>query len=188
MTVARSTANQTNTSADILLIGRILGAHGLTGEVKVFPLTDDIQRFKQLEDCLLLSENQKDRVPARAAGARFLNTQVLLHLQGFEDRTAAETLKGRYLAVTRDKAVKLPPDTWFICDLIGCEVYDSNHGHIGRLADVMPNAAHDVYLIQAPGLKDLLFPALKTILHRVDLEGRRIDVVLPDGLYEIYRT
>jgi len=126
-------------------------------------------------------------VPAQAEGARFSGDQVLLKLKGISDRTAAEQLKGRLLSVTREHAVALPPDTWFICDLLGCDVHDQSHGYLGQLKDVQAGPAQDVYVVAKPGQKDVLFPARKTILKHVDLELRRIDVDLPDGLYEIYR-
>lgn len=172
---------------DILHIGRILGAHGLQGELKVLPLTDDPKRFLELGDCLLVSADEHKREPAKAAGARFFNDQVLLRLKGVADRTAAEQLKGRFISVTREHAVALPPDTWFICDLVGCDVHDLEHGYLGQLKDIQSSSAQDVYVVEKKGQKDVLFPALKTILRNVDLELRRIDVVLPEGLYEIYR-
>lgn len=172
---------------DILHIGRIIGAHGLQGEVKVLPLTDDAKRFLDLDECLIVTPDEKNRVPALAAGARFFNDLVILRLKGVNDRNQAEALKGKLISVDRKHAVVLPPDTWFICDLLGCEVFDDAHGLLGCLADIQPNAAQDVYVIRQPGQKDLLFPALKSILRKVDLDNRRIDVHLPDGLFEIYR-
>ncbi len=178
---------QTTPLRDILHIGRITGAHGLQGELKIHPLTDDPKRFTDLKDCLIVSDDEKERVPAKAAGARFFNDQVLLRLEGVTDRTAAEHLKGRLISVTREHAVALPPDTWFICDLLGCEVFDRRHGLLGQLKDIQSGTAQDVYVVAQAGQKDLLFPARKTILRMVDLEARRIEVDLPDGLFEIYR-
>lgn len=172
---------------DILHIGKITGAHGLHGELRVWPLTDDPARFRDLRECLLVSADEKNRVPALATGARFFNDGVLLKLEGVNDRTAAEALRGQLISVRREQAVVLPPDTWFICDLLGCQVYDQEHGHLGELADVLQTAAHDVYTVRLAGSRDLLFPALKTILTKVDLVARRIDVLLPEGLYEVYR-
>ena len=179
--------SQTTPLRDILHIGRIIGAHGLSGELKILPLTNDPKRFLTLDDCLITSDDEKERVPAHAQGARFSGDQVLLKLQGISDRTAAEQLKGRLLSVTREHAVALPPDTWFICDLLGCEVHDQDHGYLGQLKDVQTGPAQDVYVVAKAKEKDLLFPARKTILKHVDLELRRIDVELPAGLYEIYR-
>ncbi len=187
MTVARKTSDTSESLSEILHIGRILGAHGLQGELKILPLSDDLMRFKELKDCLIVSADEKERVPAIAAGARFSNTVVLLRLQGVVDRNSADALKGKTLSVSREHAVKLPPDTWFVCDLLGCEVYDHTRGLLGVVSDVLATAAHDVYTVQLKGQKDLLFPALKMIIQKVDIAIKRIDVVLPDGLFEIYR-
>lgn len=170
-----------------LHIGRIIGAHGLSGELKVWPLTDDLSRFARLRECLIETPDEKNAQPAQAAGARLTREHVLLRLQGISDRTAAETLKGHWISVTREHAITLPPDTWFVCDLIGCQVFDTEHGYLGHLTDVLPTAAHDVYTVSLPPAKDLLFPALKTILLSVDVIAKHIDVKLPNGLYEIYR-
>jgi 16S rRNA processing protein RimM len=172
---------------DILHIGKITGAHGLNGEIKVFALTDDPARFSDLHECLLVTSDEKSRVPATATGARFFHDTVLLKLKGIDDRSAAEKLRGLLISVTRDQAVALPPDTWFICDLIGSQVYDQEHGLLGELVDVLQTTAHDVYTVRLPGARDLLFPVLKSVLRQVDLAAHRIDVQLPAGLYEIYR-
>ncbi|MDD2533642.1 MAG: ribosome maturation factor RimM [Eubacteriales bacterium] len=183
-----TTAKPTNSQArDILHIGVITGAHGLQGELKIMALTDDLNRFNVLNDCLIVSSDEKERVPAQAVGARFFNTQVILRIKGVHDRTTAELLKGKLISVTRENAVVLPPETWFVCDLLGCAIYDEAHGLLGVLTDIQPNAAQDVYVVTQPKQKDLLFPAIKSILRHVDIIAKRIDVVLPDGLYEIYR-
>lgn len=172
---------------EILHIGRIGAPHGLRGEVKVQPLTDDPSRFNELDECFIVSENEKNRTPARAQGVRFLNDQVLLKFAGFDDRDAAIKIRGYYVSVDRAHAVVLPEDTWFICDLLGCEVYDEIHGSLGFLKDVIQNSAHDVYLVRKSGQADILIPVLKTVVKEVDIDNRRIEVVLPDGLFEIYR-
>jgi 16S rRNA processing protein RimM len=71
--------------------------------------------------------------------------------------------------------------------LLGCEVYDEIHGSLGFLKDVIQNSAHDVYLVRKSGQADILIPVLKTVVKEVDIDNRRIEVVLPDGLFEIYR-
>lgn len=172
---------------DILHIGRIGAPHGLRGEIKVQPMTDDINRFKQLKDCFIVTDDEKDRIPAVCEGVRFLNEQVLLKLKNYEDRDQAAVLRGRLISVDREHAVNLPANTWFICDLIGCEVYAEDTGYLGRLVDVIQQSAHDVYLVRDKSKPDILIPVLKTVVRKVDIEGARIDVKLPDGLYEIYR-
>lgn len=171
----------------ILLTGKIGRAHGLQGEVKVQALTSDPDRFYDLKDCLLVSPDEKMTKEARIAAVRMSADQILVRLEGCFSREDAEKLNGWYLAVSRENAVKLPADTWFICDLTGCAVFDENAGYIGDLAEVIQNSSQDVYVVRLSGQDDLLFPALKSIIRKVDIDGRRIDVVLPDGLYEIYR-
>ena len=172
---------------DILHVGRIVGAHGLKGEVKVLPYTDDPARFKMLNECLLVSEDEKNRTPAQAEGARFFQDLILLKLRGIDDRTAAENLRGLLISVEREHAVPLEPDTWYICDLIGCQVYDQQHGLLGELKDVLQHGSSDIYLVTQPNQPDLLIPVLKSVLKKVDLDQRRVDVTLPEGLFEIYR-
>ncbi|MGI6333560.1 MAG: ribosome maturation factor RimM [Saccharofermentanales bacterium] len=171
----------------ILIIGRIGRAHALLGEFRVNPLTSDINRFIGMQDCLLLSPDEQHHQPVHVISARIVANQVYVRLKGFENRELAESLRGRLLAVHREQAIKLPPDTWFICDLIGCDVFDTSRGHLGVLTEVTQNLAQDVYTITLKGEPDILLPAKKDFIRKVDLESRRIDVSLPDGLYEVYR-
>jgi len=170
---------------DLLQIGRIVGTHGIKGEVSVYPLTDDPRRFSILDDCFLVTENNKAKTSAKAMGAKYSNNKVILKLDGIEDRDAALALKGRFIAVTRDKAVKLAPNSYFICDLVGCAVIDDESGELGTLADVLQTGASDVYVVKREKNKDLLIPAIKEVIKEVDLPSRTIWVHLLDGLLDL---
>lgn len=170
-----------------LVIGKLGRAHGLHGEIKVQALTSDPDRFYDLENCLMMTADERNITDINIDFARVSADLVLLKIQGIDTREQAEKLTGQLLAVKREQAVELPPDTWFICDLVGCDVYDEQNGFLGQLSDVMQNVAQDVYVVKLTGQDDLLFPALKTILTQVDVVGRRIDVRLPAGLFEVYR-
>ena len=172
---------------DILHIGRIGAPHGLHGEIKVNPWTDNNDRFRDLKDCLIVSDDEKIRTHATVEGVRFLNKQIVLKIRGYDDRTAAESLKNKLLSVKRENAIKLPADTWFIADLTGCEVIDEKLGLLGILTDVIQNSAHDVYVVRQKGFNDILIPVLKSIVMNVDLDQRKIGVSMPEGLFEIYR-
>ena len=121
--------NESKTLRDILHIGRIIGAHGLKGELKILPLTDAPKRFLSLEDCLLVSDDETERVPAHAEGARFFNDQVLLTLKGVSDRTAAEKLKGYLVSVTRAaRSLTVVTAIWAssrISSLVRCRMFMS---------------------------------------------------------------
>ncbi|MDW7658068.1 MAG: ribosome maturation factor RimM [Bacillota bacterium] len=171
-----------------LVVGKISAPHGLQGAVRVQPLTDDPDRFQELKVCLLLAADEKVLGNVKIQSVRVQNGRsVLVQFQEYPDRTAAESLRGCLLAVERSQAVKLPADRWFVCDLIGCAVHDDQEGFLGILSDILQHSAQDVYVVHKPDEPDLLFPALKLILRKVDITGRRIDVHLPDGLFEVYR-
>jgi 16S rRNA processing protein RimM len=165
-----------------LQIGRILGPHGIQGELKVYPLTDDPTRFDRLKACLLEGAPGSPPSACRLVGVRHQQGIVLLRLAGVEDRDAAEKLKGRHLLVERKDAVKLPPDAYFICDLVGCRVETVDGEDLGILEEVLATGSNDVYLVKRPDTKDLLVPALKTVVRSVDIAGRLVRVALPDGM------
>jgi 16S rRNA processing protein RimM len=165
-----------------LQIGRILGPHGIRGELRVYPLTDDPTRFDRLKTCLLEGAPGSPPSVCRCVGARNQQGLVLLRLEGVDDRDAAEKLKGRHLLVDRKDAVKLPENAYFICDLVGCRVETLDGEDLGTLEEVLATGSNDVYLVRRPDTRDLLIPALKTVVRSVDIAGRLVRVVLPDGL------
>ena len=171
---------------DLLQIGRIVGVHGVQGELTVYPLTDDPKRFSILKDCFLVTEGKAALINAQAVHARYTNDRVILQLAGIEDRDQALALKGKFIAVTRDQAVKLAPDTYFICDLIGCSVTDDESGELGTLADVLQTGgANDIYVVKRENQKDLLIPAIKGVVNEIDIQARTIRVHLLDGLLDL---
>ena len=171
-----------------LIVGRITAAHGIGGAVRVQSLTDDPDRFAALRTCWLLDEKEQPERSLHILSARTQKANlVLLQFDGVSDRDAALALRGRLLAVDRADAVKLPADHWFVCDLIGCDVFDEKEGALGVVHEVLQHTAQDVFVIRKAGQPDLLFPAIKSILRHVDLASRRIEVCLPDGLFDLYR-
>lgn len=156
--------------------------------MRVQALTDDPNRFHDLKACLLLAADEKMLGHVTIQAVRPQNNgMVIVQFREHPDRTAAEALRGCLLAVERSQAVRLPADRWFVCDLIGCAVHDDREGCLGTLSDILQHTAQDVYVVRQSGAPDLLFPALKQILRKVDIAGRRIDIHLPDGLFEVYR-
>ncbi len=170
---------------DLLQIGRITGSHGVRGEVSIYSLTDDPRRFSVLKDCFLVTEDFSLKVPMKASHARIAAGKVLLKLEGVDDRDAADALKGRYLAVTRENAVQLKPDTYFICDLIGCAVVDEEGARLGVIADVLQNGATDIYVVKRENAKDLLLPAIREVVREVDVASGIVRVRLLEGLLDL---
>ena len=159
-------------------IGHISNTHGLKGEMKVRPFTEDKKRYEELKKILI---NIKDEYKEyEIESVRYQKDVVLLKLKGVESIEEAERLKGRYIKIPRELAKETDEDEFFIADLIGCEVYQDEL--LGVVDDVFTAGASDVYVIKRKGKKDLLLPALKSIIKNVNVENKRIDVEIPRGL------
>ncbi len=173
------------THGGMLKIGRIAGTHGVRGEMTVLPLTDDPRRFSALESVSIIEESGEELGSRRVEGVRYFKDRVIIRLEGISDMDAAMRLKSKFLAVDRDHAVKLPRDSYFICDIIGCAVRDEGGETLGVISDVLQTGANDIYVIARSGLRDLLVPAIKSVVLGVDLEERRVTVRLPDGILDL---
>lgn len=160
-------------------IGHISNTHGLRGEMKVRPFTEDKKRYEELEKILI--DIKGDYKEYDIESVRYQKDIVLLKLKGVDDIDAAEKLKNNYIYIQREDAKDLQEDEYFIADLIGLEVFE-NETLVGTLDDVFTAGASDVYVIKRKGKKDLLLPALKSIVKKVDVENKRIDVEIPRGL------
>ncbi|MEA5047676.1 MAG: ribosome maturation factor RimM [Eubacteriales bacterium] len=155
---------------EYLRVGQIVRAHGVHGDVKIIPLTDDPARFRALTTAYL-ETTAGAYAPVAVTGARFQPDAVLLHVVGYDTVERAESLRNLFLCVKRESAVKLKKDTYFVADLIGCETFDTNGKPYGKVTDVLETGANDVYEIDGG---KLLVPALKKVLSEVDVENARI--------------
>lgn len=167
---------------DLLQVGAITQTHGLHGEVKVFPTTDDANRFKKLKEVIL--DTGKEKMHLEIEGVRFFKQFVILKFKGFDNINDIERYKGKNLYVTRENAVKLKKNEYFIADLIDLEIYDENDVPIGVLKNVIETGANDVYEIVLSDGRDLLLPAIKQCILDVDMEKRRMKVHILDGLLD----
>ncbi len=168
---------------DYLTIGTIVNVHGVHGEVKVYPDTDDVNRFRKLKSVLLFSGGVRKKVEVR--GVKFTNKLVVLKLEGIDDRDAADRLRGTELQVERKDAIELPEGRHFIGDLIGCRVVEDNGNLLGPITDVLQGPSCDLYEVDCDG-KKLLIPVLDGVVLSVDIANETVEVKLPAGLREIY--
>jgi 16S rRNA processing protein RimM len=162
-----------------LSIGQIINIHGFRGEVKVYPLTDDISRYKKLTEVYV--EENTQLVKYEVESVKFLSSTIAMKLKGIDTEEAANKLRNFYIKVDRKSAVKLPKDSYFICDLIDLEVYNEKGLLLGTIRDVMQTGSNDVYVVQTAE-KDILIPALKEVVKEVDLKNKKIVVELLEGL------
>ena len=163
-----------------LRVGVISSTHGLKGEVKVFPTTDDPERFRDLKQVFL--DTGKEYLPLKITGVRFFKNQVILKFKEFQDINEVERYRGRDLLITRDQAVPLEENENFITDLIDLEVFDDTEQRLGILTDVLQTGANDVYVVETDEGKQILLPAIPSCILKVDLENERMLVHVPEGL------
>lgn len=169
-----------------IVIGKIIGAHGVHGEIKVFPITDDARRFFDLSEVFLLFEDERSDRSFVVRNVRLAGKFVILSFEGIDDRDKAHSLSGEYISVDREQAVLLSEGSYFIADLIGCDVWDDEKGLLGSIRDVLQSSGADVFAVARKNKKDLLIPFVKSVVYDVDISKRQIHLRLPAGLFEVY--
>ena len=166
-----------------LRVGVISSMHGVHGEVKVFPTTDDAKRFKELKEVLL--DTGKELKPMEIEHVKFFKNMVILKFKGFDNINDMEIYKGKDLLITRENAVELGPDENFIVDLIGLSVVTDEGETLGKLTDVIQTGANDVYEVKMENGKTVLLPAIKPCILDVNLEEQKMTVHVLDGLLDL---
>lgn len=164
----------------LLQVGVISSTHGVRGEVKVFPTTDDVKRFKKLKKVIL--DTGKEQLPLEIEGVKFFKQFVILKFRGIDNINDIEKYKEKRLLVDREHAVKLKKDEYFIADMIGMDVFTEDGELFGALKDVMETGANDVYIIEMSDGKEVLVPAIKQCILDVDIENRKMVIHLLEGL------
>lgn len=167
---------------ELLQVGVITTTHGVRGEVKVFPTTDDPARFKKLKQVIL--DTGKEKIELEIAGVKFFKNLVILKFKGIDDINDVEKYRKKSLYVTRENAVKLKKNEYFIADLIGLKVSSDEGEDLGQISDVLQTGANDVYVISKDGADELLVPAIRECIKNVDVEGGTMEIHLLPGLRE----
>lgn len=168
---------------ELLRVGVITSTHGVRGEVKVFPTTDDPQRFKKLKNVIL--DDGKKTLDLEIQGVKFFKNMVILKFKGLDNMNDVEKFKQADLLVTREHAVKLKPGEYFIVDLIGLNGVTDQGEDIGTLTDVIQTGANDVYVFTDQSGKDLLVPKIPDCIKEIDLEAGKVLVHLMPGLRDL---
>jgi len=165
-----------------LRVGVISSTHGVRGEVKVFPTTDDPARFKALKKVIL--DTGKEQKELEIAGVKFFKNQVILKFKGYDNINDIEKYKGMDLLVSREDAVPLEENENFIVDLIDMTVITDKGETLGILTDVIQTGANDVYVVQMPNKKEVLLPAIRDCILDVNVEEKRMLVHVLEGLMD----
>lgn len=163
-------------------VGIITSTHGVRGEVKVFPTTDDAKRFKNLKEVIL--DTGKEQIPMEIEGVKFLKQFVVLKFKGIDSINDVEKYRRGSLLVERKNAVRLGRDEYFAADLEGLTVRGEDGADIGVLTEVMATGANDVYVIALNDGRELLLPAIKQCVLEVDVEAGFIRIHILEGLLD----
>ena len=162
-----------------LQVGVISSTHGIRGEVKVFPTTDDAARFKKLKKVLL--DTDREQVELEIQSVKFFKQFVILKFKGIDNINDIEKYKGKSLLVPREDGVPLGRDEYYIADLIGMEVFAGDE-RFGVIKDVMETGANEVYIIDSDMHGEVLIPAIRQCVLDVDVENKKMQIRRMDGL------
>lgn len=168
---------------DTLRVGVISSTHGVRGEVKVFPTTDEPEYFKNWKTVIL--DTGREQMTLTIEGVKFFKNMVILKFKEFNDISEIEKYKGKDLLILREQARELEPDENFIVDLIGLKVVTDEGVEFGTMKDVILTGANDVYVIEGADGKEYLFPAIKQCVLDVNLETQTMTVHIMDGLLDL---
>lgn len=163
-----------------LKIGVITSTHGIRGEVKVFPTTDDPERFGRLKEVYL--RGGKEQLELKVQGVKYFKQMVILKFLEFDSINEVEKYRGCELYVSREQAVPLEENEYYIADLLGMSVYTEAGELLGNLRDVIETGANDVYCVNTEKYGEVLIPAIRQCILQVDVEAGRMTVHLLPGL------
>ena len=168
---------------DLLQVGIITSTHGVRGEVKVYPTTDDSRRFRRLREVVL--DTGREKLNLEIEGVKFFKQFVILKFKGLDNINDIEKYRQKSLYVTRKNAVRLQRDEYFIADLIGLKVQDEDGTELGTVKDVIETGANDVYEVEMADGRSLLLPAIKQCILNVDVENGMMQVHVLEGLLDL---
>lgn len=164
---------------DEFQVGVITQTHGIRGEVKVFPTTDDVTRFKKLKE--VIASTEKERLILHIASVKYFKQYVILKFKEYDDINQIEFLKNAKLLVDRKHAIRLEKDEYYIVDLYGLNVVTDEGEALGTIKDVLTTGANDVYVV-SDEKNEILIPAIKDCIINVDIDASVITVHLIEGL------
>lgn len=176
--MARSLPSATNMSRpDLITIGKIVAPHGVRGDVRILPLTDFPNRFHDLKEVFVDDVGQ-----LKLESARQHKNMILLKFTGFDSMNDSERLRGKLVKIGQQDLVKLPAGQYYIFDIIGLTVVTETGELLGTISDVLQPGSNDVYVVNQPGKKELLIPAIKEVVKEIDITGKRMVVKLQEEM------
>ena len=168
---------------DLLQVGIITSTHGVRGEVKVYPTTDDPRRLRRLKEVVL--DTGREKLNLEIEGVKFFKQCVILKFKGLDNINDIEKYRQKSLYEKSKNAERLQRDEYFIADLIGLKVQDEDGTELGTVKDVIETGANDVYEVEMADGRSLLLPAIKQCILNVDVENGMMQVHVLEGLLDL---
>lgn len=169
-------------SPDLIAIGEIIKAQGIRGELKVIPLTDNPKRFGEVHRVFFKTKDGLHEL--YITGYRYFKDYVLLTFRGISDLTAAENLGRGLIYIPRTERPKLPAGQYYYDQIEGLHVFTVSGELLGEVVQILGTGSNDVYWVRSSSGREILLPALQSVVQSVLLEEGKMIVVLPPGLVE----
>ncbi len=163
---------------EYIQIGKISNVHGVKGDLKVIPLTDNMKRYDELSHVLIGMNKDEYEIET----VSYSKNQIILKLKGIDDIKSAEKLRNSFLWIDKEDAI-LPEGAFFLFDIIGIDVLDTEGNIIGKVRDVIQSGANDIYVIKS-GENDYMIPAVKEFVKQIDIDEKRMVIDPIEGMLE----
>ncbi len=167
---------------DYFRVGVIANTHGVRGEAKVYPTTDDVGRFDDLKETIL--DTGKGYKTLHVNSVKYFKNMVILGFEEFTNMDDVIPYKGKDLLVTRENAIPLEEGEYYISDIIGSEVITDDGKILGELVDVIQTGANDVYVVKTKAGKEVLLPVIDECVLDRDIENKKVTVHIMKGLLD----
>jgi len=167
-----------------LLIGKIIGVHGVNGNIKAYSYAESLSVFEPGGPILVVHEKGAETTYT-INWVKPHNRVILLSLKGITDRDLAGTLKGSKLYIKKAKLPELENGSYYWFDLIGISVFTTDNEYIGSIESIIPTGSNDVYVVKHPDKEhdnEILIPALASVVLEIDVNQKIMRVDLPEGL------
>lgn len=170
------------TLKDLIAVGEIIKAHGIQGELKVIPLTDNLKRFCEIQR--IYFQAQEGLREYKLIGYRSFQDCVLLRFDGINDLSAAEAIGRGLIYIPRNERPRLPAGRYYLDEIEGLKVLTTAGETLGTIVEILQTGSNDVYCVEGASGKQILIPALKTVIQEINLGQGTMKVELPPGLLE----
>lgn len=162
----------------MLKVGKITNTHGIKGDLKVYPLTDYMERFEELEWVYIEGQDEKFYIK----NVKYMSTVLLLSFKNYEDINLVEKYKGKYLLIDHTQRRDLPEDTYYIADIVGLDVYTIKNEYVGKVKDIIQTGPNEVYIIKDKNKKEIMIPAVKQFIPTISLDEKKIIINPIEGM------